>query len=262
MPERAKESYCIHSVENALALLEALCEEEGGLSLSSLSARLGLSKASVFRLMSTFESRGYVERRKGEREYQLGLAAFEVGQRLLSRMALLRQARPVMGQLVRDCDEAVYLVVERQEEALFLDMVDNLQQVKVVSLVGRRFALGACAAGRILLAFSPRSPATQAQGPDEETLAKIRREGAALDCHGVGEGSACAAVPLFDGRRRIAGALALVGPAFRMTQEKITDELLPPLRTAGEVISSKLGLFSPPPHRVDGAAAGAVRRGL
>ncbi|KIH76788.1 transcriptional regulator, IclR family [Geoalkalibacter ferrihydriticus] len=240
MPAREKESYSIRSVDNALALLEALSEEDEELSLSRLSERMGLNKASVFRLLATFERRGYVERRQGSRDYQLGPSAYEIGQKLLSRMGLLRKARPIMEKLVRECDEAAYLVVRRNGDALFLDMVDNIQQVKVVSLVGRRLPLDSCAAGKIFLAYDDSDEGMQEQVLKEE-LEGIRRQGHAGDCHGIGEGGACLAVPLLDAAADVVGVLALVGPEFRMPQERIESQLLPALKTAGEVISSKLG---------------------
>ncbi|WP_305046288.1 IclR family transcriptional regulator [Geoalkalibacter sp.] len=243
MSTREKESYSIRSVENALALLEALSEEVEDLSLTRLSERMGMNKASVFRLLATFERRGYVERRQGSRDYQLGPSAYEMGQKLLSRMELLGKARPVMEKLVRQCDEAAYLVVRRDEEALFLDMVDNAQQVKVVSLVGRRLPLARCAPGRVFLAFSPEEGKGRPLGAglSPEELERIRRDGAACDLGGAGEGSAGVAVPLFGARSDLAGVLALVGPDYRMSPERINLELLPALKTAGEVISSQLG---------------------
>ncbi|MDO3376668.1 IclR family transcriptional regulator [Geoalkalibacter halelectricus] len=241
MPAREKESYSIRSVDNALALLEALSEEDEELSLSRLSERMGLNKASVFRLLATFERRGYVERRQGSRDYQLGPSAYEIGQKLLSRMGLLRKARPVMEKLVRECDEAAYLVVRRSDDALFLDMVDNLQQVKVVSLVGRRLPLESCAAGKIFLAFDDNIEQDLKDKLTKEERESIRRQGFAGDCHGIGEGGSCIAVPLFDAAAEVAGVLALVGPEFRMPSERIEKQLLPALKNAGETICSKLG---------------------
>ncbi|WP_429884374.1 IclR family transcriptional regulator [Geoalkalibacter halelectricus] len=241
MPAREKESYSIRSVDNALALLEALSEEDEELSLSRLSERMGLNKASVFRLLATFERRGYVERRQGSRDYQLGPSAYEIGQKLLSRMGLLRKARPVMEKLVRECDEAAYLVVRRSDDALFLDMVDNLQQVKVVSLVGRRLPLESCAAGKIFLAFDDNIEQNLKDKLTKEERESIRRQGFAGDCHGIGEGGSCIAVPLFDAAAEVAGVLALVGPEFRMPSERIEKQLFPALKNAGETICSKLG---------------------
>ena len=243
MPARDKDTYCIRSVENALCLLEALAEEDAQCSLSQLSQRLGMTKASLFRLMATFESHGYVERHQGSSEYKLGLAAFEVGQKLLSRMTLLHKARPVMSQLVRQCNETAYLVIQRETDALFLEMVDNDQKVKVVSQVGRRVPLVSCAAGKMFLAFAQKTNRNliNKQPHLADELEQIRQSGFCIDQNGVGEGSSCIAVPLYGSSNELIGALALVGPSFRMTEKSIADQLLPAIKSAGEMISARLG---------------------
>lgn len=243
MPAREKDTYCIRSVENALCLLEALAEEDSKCSLSQLSQRLGMTKASLFRLMATFESHGYVERREGSSEYKLGLAAFEVGQKLLSRMTLLHKARPIMGQLVRQCNETAYLVIQRDTDALFLEMVDNDQKVKVVSQAGRRFPLPSCAAGKLFLSFAPKTNRNliNKQPHLADELERIKKSGYCIDHNGVGEGSACIAVPLYGSSNELIGALALVGPSFRMTDKTISDQLLPAVKAAGEMVSARLG---------------------
>jgi DNA-binding IclR family transcriptional regulator len=70
--ERPKADYAVQSVENALDLLDAMCEEGGEARISQLSQRLGISKASVFRLLATFEGRGFVERSEDSLKYRLG----------------------------------------------------------------------------------------------------------------------------------------------------------------------------------------------
>jgi len=243
MPSREKETYCIRSVETALFLLEALAEEDSRCSLSQLSQRLGMTKASLFRLMATFESHGYVERKNGSGEYKLGLAAFEVGQKLLSRMTLLHKARPVMGQLVRQCNETVYLVVQRDQDALFLEMSDNDQKVKVVPLVGRRFPLESCAAGKIFLAFDSRINKILIKNHPELSceLEQCRQQSSCFDINSLGDGSTCIAVPLFSTGNKLSGCLAVVGPSFRMDEDRSKKQLLPAVVAAGEMISARLG---------------------
>jgi DNA-binding IclR family transcriptional regulator len=202
-----------------------------------------MTKATLFRLLATFENHGYVERGQGPGEYKLGLAAFEVSQKLLSRMTLLHKARPVMGRLVRDYNETVYLAVQRDNEVLFLEMSDNDQKVKVVSLVGRRFPLAECAAGKIFLAFD-------ADGNEEllrvlpqlaEELKSYREERIAVDENGVGEGSTCVAVPLCNARSEMVGSLVMVGPSFRMNDDETRSRLFSAMKSAGEMISARLG---------------------
>ncbi|SDZ92347.1 transcriptional regulator, IclR family [Desulfuromusa kysingii] len=242
MPGRAKDSYNIRSVENALHLLEALADEESGCSLAQLSQRLDMTKASLFRMMATFENHGYVQRGSSTGEYELGLSAFEVSQKLLSKMSLLRKAKPAMAQLVRRCNETAYLVIQRDNEALFLEMLDSAQKVKVIPLTNQRFPLQQCAAGKIILAFNEAYAPRTTDHP--ELLAEIsrcRKQGYCIDNNGVGEGSTCMAVPLFKSDKILAGCLTLIAPSFRTDESRINRELLPALKATGEMISAQLG---------------------
>lgn len=241
MSGRDRDSYNIRSVENALHLLEALASNGGRYSLAQLSDRLDMTKASLFRLMATFENVGYIERSERSGEYQLGMAAFETSQKLLARMPLLRHARPVMSHLARQCDESVYLVVRREADALFLEMADNDQKVNVVPLTSHRFALNSCAPGKLLLAFSQEPADAAADG----LLFQSQRY--CVDHDGLGDGSSALAVPLFQQGQKLAGCLTIVAPTFRMDDRRINSELLPALKAAGDMISARLGynLYSP-----------------
>jgi len=251
MPGRDKDSYNIRSVENALHLLEALADEESSCSLAQLSQRLDMTKASLFRMMATFENHGYVERGKLAGEYQLGLAAFEVSQKLLSKMTLLRKARPAMAQLVRQCNETVYLVVQRGQEALFLEMLDNDQKVKVIPLTSQRFPLQKCAAGRIFLAFDEANQQLLADLPGlPPDLDHCRKQSYCVDHNGIGEGSTCMAVPLFQTGKVLTGCLALIAPSFRTDENRINNELIPALKAAGEMISAQLGYNAYTPRSI------------
>jgi IclR family transcriptional regulator, KDG regulon repressor len=245
---RTKDSYSIQSVDNALDVLEALCEEEDEVRISHLSEKLGMNKTSVFRLMATFENRGYVEKEPGSGRYRLGVSAYEMGQKFLSRMGLLRKARPVMEQLGRLCDEAIYLVIRRQNEVLFLDMVDTGRRVKVISLLGKRFPLASISAGRIILAHLPSDELASynKQNANGARLApgdlqQLRLDGCCQDSGIPGEGIVSLSVPLLRSGAAVSGALCMVVPEFRTTPESLEDELIPSLKEAGEVISSKLG---------------------
>lgn len=247
MPSRDKESYSIQAVENALDVLEALSEIDDDVRISQLSEKLAMNKTSVFRLLATFENRGYVEREERSGKYRLGLSAYEIGQKFLSRMGLLRHARPVVERLVRGCDEAVYIAVRRRKEVLFLDMVDTTQKVKIVSLVGKRYPLETTSAGQVLLSLNHTQDKTEAHAdrsaPGEYAL--IRRQGYAIDSGALGEGITSVSAPLFGGGGKLHGVLCVVGPEFRMTEETIQNQIITPLFDACGIISSKLGWHSP-----------------
>ena len=248
-PAKQKASYSIHSVENAIDLLEAICDEGGEARISQLSQRLGMNKTSVYRLLATFEKRGFVERGEDSVKYRLGLSAYEMGQKLLSRMGMLRKARPSMERLARQCNESVYFLVRRKDEVLLLDMIDSAQQVKIVSLLGRRFPLTATALGRVFKPFAERgdseakrhadgmSPPVRA-GEDPDVGC---RSGICIDEQGFGDGVTCVAVPLLNAKGEVVAALAVLGPSFRMDRERIETELAQQLNDAGQVASAGLG---------------------
>ena len=246
---KSKNDYSINSVEHALDLLEAICDEGGEARVTNLSQRLGMNKTSVYRLLATFEKRGFVERGEDSVKYRLGLMAYEMGQKLLSRMGLLRKARPSMERLARHCNESVYFVVQRGSEVLMLDMIDGTQQVKITSLAGRRFPLAATAVGRIFQAFGPR-PEVDGKKHLEvkmpplmaaDELDVVRRRGVCVDEHGFGEGVTCVAVPLLNAKGEVVAVLAILGPSYRMTRERIETDLAPELKDAGHVVSAGLG---------------------
>lgn len=244
MTSRDKESYSIQAVENALDVLEALSEIDDDVRISQLSEKLAMNKTSVFRLLATFENRGYVEREEQSGKYRLGLSAYEIGQKFLSRMELLRKARPVIDRLGRDCNEALYLVVPRGKEILMIDMVDTTQQVKIVPLVGSRYPIFGSSAGQVILAYSANhrlNSSTAELAAVGVSLEEIEEQGYCYERGGYGEGIASLAVPLIDAEGNVPGSLCMVGPEFRMTRKQSKEVLLPKLIEAGTVISSRLG---------------------
>ncbi len=256
LADRRKPDYAVHSVENALDLLDAICDEGGEARVSQLSQRLGMSKTSVFRLLATFEGRGFVERSDDSLKYRLGLSACEMGQKIIARMGVLRKARPSMDRLARQCNEAVYFAVRRNDEVLMLDMVDTTQKVKIMPLVGLRFPL-ATAAGRIFLAFESdaasngkkRADAGGAIALSPAERETIRDSGVCIDQQGFGDGVTGVALPLFNGKGEVAASLALLGPTFRMAAQRISSDLLPALRETATAISAGLGCSGDYPYR-------------
>src|SRR3989442_9579876 len=122
---REKANYVIQSVSHALDVLEQFAGDAEELGVTELSKRLRLHKNNVFRLLATLESRGYIEQNRATENYRLGIRCLQLGQSYVEHMGLLRQARPLMTELVRQARETVHLAglrraavgpVERSEE--------------------------------------------------------------------------------------------------------------------------------------------------
>src|SRR5499427_1084015 len=111
---REKSNYIIQSVAHALDVLEQFFGDADELGVTELSKRLKLHKNNVFRLLATLESRGYIEQNRATENYRLGTRCLQLGQGYVQHMGLLRQARPIMDDLVRQVRETTYLGVLRR----------------------------------------------------------------------------------------------------------------------------------------------------
>lgn len=250
---RDKATYTVQTVEKALDLLEALTEETTDATLPQLADRLELSRNKVFRILATFENKGFVEREDKSGCYRIGLSAIELAQKCIKTASLIQHARPVMEGLARKLDEAVYMTVLKDDEVLFLDMVDCDQQIKAAPLIGKRFPFFTNAAGKAIKAFESRDllPKAWARNkgsngmPDitilERELNVIREQGVAVDNGGLGEDIVSVAVAIKDYAGKIVGALTLLAPSFRMVTERLEQEIIPSLMESADLLSLKFG---------------------
>lgn len=246
---REKGLYSVQAVVKAIDLLEALAQDGASPTVTFLSKKLEISRNKVFRLLATLEDKGLVEQNVETGTYNLGLQAFEMAQHILKSDNLIRLAHPIMVELVRKLDEAVYITVMNNDEVLFLDMVDSFQQIKAVDLVGRRFPFFTNAAGKVIKSvssidiFGRGAKKRGIVNPEqlEIELDEIRRKGVAVDFNGLGDGICAVAVVIRDYAGKVVGALTLLAPSFRMLQDRLDKEVIPCMMEGAEQLSMKFG---------------------
>jgi DNA-binding IclR family transcriptional regulator len=250
---KEKSAYAVQAVENALDILDNLTHEAPDATLPHIAAQLGISRNKTFRLLATLENRGLVEREEISGIYRLGLSTVEMAQRFLRSANLIRLARPIMENLSRKHDEAVYMTVLRGDEVLFLDMVDCNRQIKAAPLVGKRFPFFTNAAGKAIKALESRDMLEKFAKrrmkmdvrPDfavlEAELNDIRIRGVAVDNGGLGEGIISVAVAIKDYAGKVVGAITMLGPSFRMMTSRLETEIIPSLQEGAEMLSMKFG---------------------
>src|SRR5690348_18264294 len=148
MVRRNKTNYVIQSVAHALDVLEQFFGDVDELGVTELSKRLKLHKNNVFRLLATLESRGYIEQNRATENYRLGIRCLQLGQAYVQHMGLLRQARPIMADLVRQVRETTYLAVLRRGAVVPVEVVEADRPVRIVSPVGDALPLHCTAVGK------------------------------------------------------------------------------------------------------------------
>lgn len=246
---REKDVYSVQAVVKAIDLLEALAQGGERPSIAVLEKKLGLSHSKAFRLLATLEDKGLVERNTATNTYALGLQAFEMAQHILKSDNLIKMAHPIMVELARKLDEAIYFTVANNNEVLFLDMVDSFQQIKTADLVGQRFPFFTNAAGKViksvssidLFGRSSKKNSIKDVQQLEVELDEIRRKGVAVDFNGLGEGVCTVAVVIRDYAGKVVGALTLLAPSFRMLQDRLDNVVIPCMLEGAEALSMKFG---------------------
>ena len=74
-----------------------------------------------------------------------------------------------------------------------------------------------------------------------EHLKKVHSQGYALDDEEFEEGVRCIGAPVRDYTGNVVAAVSISGPAMRMTEKKIVENLVLAVKEAGEEISRRLG---------------------
>jgi len=257
MAKKEKAEYIIQAVSHALDLLEQFHDDVDELGVTELSKRLKLHKNNVFRLLATLESRGYIEQNRATENYRLGLKSLELGQTFIKQMGLLRQAKPILERLVKDCNETSYVAIFKDGFIVYLDVVETDLTVRVVSRVGSRLPSYCTAAGKVHLAFMSDEeideilPEQQLKSYTPTTvtdrsklkaeLKKVAEQGYAIDDEEMDPGVRCVAAPIRDYTRRIVGAVSISGPSMRFPDDRIANELIDLVTSAGEDLSTRLG---------------------
>ncbi len=246
---REKGLYSVQAVIKAIDLLEFLAQDGASPTIPVLAKKLEISRNKAFRLLATLEDKGLVEQSADNGTFHLGLQAFEMAQHILKSDNLISMAHPILVELARKLDEAVYITVMNNDEVLFLDMVDSFQQIKTVDFVGRRFPFFTNAAGKVIKSVSsidifgrgPRKKGIPNLKELEMELEEIRQKGVAVDFGGLGEGICAVAVVVRDYAGKVVGALTLLAPSFRMLQERLEEEVIPSMLEGAEQLSMKFG---------------------
>lgn len=254
---REKTNYVIQSVTHALDVLEQFFGDGEELGVTELSKRLKLHKNNVFRLLATLQARGYIEQNKTSENYRLGIKCLLLGRRYIEHKGLVRQARPILDDVTRRSRESSLVAIARRDGVVPLDAAEpDDRSVRIAFPIGQTLPLHCTALGKAHLAFDSDEQVRAAlpENLDRYTantiversallaqLEAVVQDGYAADDGEFFEDIASVAVPIRDYTRSVVGSLAIAGPCYRMSRERINLELGPLVLDAGRELSHRLG---------------------
>jgi DNA-binding IclR family transcriptional regulator len=171
-------------------------------------------------------------------------------------MGLLQQSRATLEELTRSTKESAYVAMRKGTGIIPLDFVEPRRAVRVVSFLGTALPTHCTAAGKVYLVFEPEGGLSQSL-PERlerytdktiidrklllQQLKEIGESGYAMELGEFTEDVSSVAVPIRDYTRTLVGALAVVGPGERLSNDIIRNHIAPAVAKAGSDLSKRLG---------------------
>lgn len=249
------EQTTIKSLDRALLVLQQLGRHRG-VALSDLASEMDQSPATLYRVLTTLEGRGFAELDGDSQLWHVGPGAFLAGAPFLRRSSLVERARPLMRQLMERTGETANLGIAKSspvagnssgnasggvsgDHVMFVSQVETTASIRAFFPLGTLSPLHASGIGKALLATWPeadlrryfarseRERFTEATLVSEaalrEDLAATRERGFAIDAEEKAVGMRCIAAAVFDIHGEAIAGLSVSGPVARMSDVRLDD---------------------------------------
>jgi len=225
----------VKSVQRALELIEVIQNrDEAG--VTELAQELDTTKGTIHCHLTTLEESGYVVKEGGN--YRLGLKFIDVAHDIRSRYEeIYGIVEDEVDRLAAESGELALFTVEEQHEGICLYKSSGPNAVQTELYVGYRNSLHHTAVGKAILAFKPAEEVdeviettdleqhTENTITDEEALreelSEIRERGVAYNRSETIPGLTGIGAPVRDLEEGVYGAIAIIGPSSRMTDERL-----------------------------------------
>jgi IclR family acetate operon transcriptional repressor len=210
--------------------------------VTELASELGLTKATVHRLLNTMERFDLIERNAESERYRLGLKLHQLGSRAVESRTLRTEAHRLLVEMSRRSRETVSLATPAPGGVICLDRLDSPHTIiTVCTPIGSMFPAHCTAAGKAILAYMADdeietlvkrnglrqyTPFTITQMANlKENLRLIRQRGYAVDHQELERGLSGVAAPVLSAHERVIAAVGIAGPTLRFRGKELAEKV-------------------------------------
>lgn len=249
-------------VAKTLRIMEAMGSSGTESRLTDLSKSLKMPKATVFRILFTLESLGYVQQDQSTGMYRLTEKAgwFHRDQ---SWDTLRSVARPFMERLLSRFEQTVNLGVLDRDQVLYVEILEGLRSIRMLATVNTYAPLHCTAMGKSMLAYLAPEEVAEAikRRPLRRFTAntivsvprlvhhlkKVHLRGYAVDNEEVERGARCVAVAILNPDGKPMAAISVSGPISHI-QRSTVKEIAEAVMDCCAQISERMGFMHPQIH--------------
>jgi IclR family transcriptional regulator, KDG regulon repressor len=243
-------------VERVFNILEAFSVDEPELTATQLSLRLGLHKATVHRLVSVLEARGFLERDPRSRAYMLGHGLLRFVELVRKRNDLVSIVMPYMTRLRAATDETVGVHVRSGSERICIGQLESSHELRMRLEIGKPLPIYCGAASKVLLAaMEPdeidaviRKTKLRPLGPGSirskfalaADLKAILENGYAISREERVAGGITVAAPIRDSSGVVLASLSIYAPLLRADRQRLAS-WISLIQESARLVSAELG---------------------
>lgn len=246
---------CLQTPKRTFETLEVLAEMEVT-TFSELATQLEYPNSTIYDYVQTLKNTGYIVEDDGKLRVSAKLLG--LGKKGQKATPLYDIASVRVEELATQTGEWASFVVEENQQCIIAHLAKGSEAVDFGLYMGMKVPLSTTAPGKAILAQYELDQVTQlldnARQPDSDSrvdrdalfkeLAEIREQGYACDQEDRLDGIRGIAAPIIcDGTVR--GALAMGGPAVRISGERFEEELPERVREASNKVEIEAAHASP-----------------
>ncbi|WP_061173922.1 IclR family transcriptional regulator [Caballeronia pedi] len=225
-------------LQRAFAVIRALGEDQAeGSRVTALAKAVGLTQATVHRILHALIAEGVVEQDEGSKRYRLSVDFFSLAAQAGNPSRMRTLCRPALLRLCASLGDTIFLLVKSSFDAVCLDMCEGPFPIRsFTGDVGGRVALGVGQGSLAILAFQPEEereeiirfnvPRLHNYGVFDEVylrteIERVRAQGYAGRNSGLIDGMAGVAVPILDRSGLAVGALSVGTLSTRLGEDRL-----------------------------------------
>jgi DNA-binding IclR family transcriptional regulator len=247
------DQYLSKAVSRAIDVLDCFEDGNTALSLKEISNHTAMPESSLFRVLITLESRGYL-RQNADGSYRLSPKILHG--KLRERAEKVRELiRPRLQELSRQFDETASVAFLFDDHIAVLDSIESFQDIRAINKIGRVLPPYASSMGKAITAFQERRVAdrilevyglikrTDRTVTDRDAIyadfQRIRELGYSCDRGEAMEGGVCIGAPIVSPSGGVETSVSLSVPMVRMNaqrEQKIIAGLLAATREMADVL--------------------------
>ncbi len=245
----------VQVLDRALDVIEQLASTEAGLTIAELTARTGLPKSTIHRILSTFVNRDYIDKDSDTSVYSLGQKFVEIASVYLNSISIKTEAQPIMHELATTFSAVSYLGVLDKNEVMYLEKVEQFQNFRFYTQIGKREPLYCTGLGKVLLASLNDENFFHIANQLEFTkwtsntitsidqlfkeIKMVRNKGYAIDINEHADNNSCLAVPIYDYTKNVIAAMSVSAP--NLLENYNEQVLFAKLKSSSEELSKRMG---------------------